>query len=101
MREVARPEKVETMFEAVACFEIWQGGEIRVGETVLATTEDLSDAVAAARVAREEYIGGSETGYAYWLVRKPGATLAAWIADSRSSKEFTLDLTTGELVESA
>ncbi len=38
-------------------------------------------------------------GYAWWVVREQGARLANWISDSRSDKEFALDLTSGELVE--
>jgi hypothetical protein len=38
-------------------------------------------------------------GYAWWIVREQGARLANWISDSRSDREFALDLTSGELVE--
>jgi hypothetical protein len=46
--------------------------------------------------------GFAESGrhdYAWWIVREPGMTLARWIADSTTSKEFVLDLRSGELVE--
>jgi hypothetical protein len=33
------------------------------------------------------------------VVRQPGARLAQFISDSRSAKEFVLDLSTGQLIE--
>jgi hypothetical protein len=39
------------------------------------------------------------TDYAWWIVRKSGATIAEYIADSKSNKEFVLDITSGQLVE--
>jgi hypothetical protein len=33
------------------------------------------------------------------VVRKKGATLAEFIADSKSAKEFVLDIRSGQLVE--
>lgn len=66
-------------------------------ERHLGTFEVEADAVA---VAREERAGFTATeDYAWWIVRAEGARLARWIADSRSDKEFALDLTSGELVE--
>jgi hypothetical protein len=41
---------------------------------------------------------GSED-YVWWVVREPGQRLAQFIADSKSDKEFVLDLATGQLVE--
>jgi hypothetical protein len=35
----------------------------------------------------------------WWVVRVPGERLAQFIADSKSDKEFILDLATGQLVE--
>ena len=37
--------------------------------------------------------------YAWWVVRQQGAKLAHFIADSKSDKEFVLDLTSGQLIE--
>lgn len=65
-------------------------------ESILGTFQDETEAVERARTARAAFTGDD---YAWWIVRQPGATLARWIADSRSHKEFVLDLTTGELVE--
>lgn len=56
-----------------------------------------SDAVAVARAERDQFANSED--YAWWIVRQQGARLARWIADSRSTKEFALDLTSGELVE--
>lgn len=56
-----------------------------------------ADAVAVARQARDQF--NDVDDYAWWIVRQSGARLARWIADSRSTKEFALDLTSGELIE--
>ena len=63
----------------------------------LGVFEDEKLAVEAARSARDSFDHPED--YAWWLVREHGATVARWIADSRTSKEFALDLTSGELVE--
>ena len=63
-----------------------------LGEFALET-----DAVEVARNERDQFANVED--YAWWIVRQQGARLARWIADSRSSKEFALDLTSGELVE--
>jgi len=85
------------MFEAVQFIELRDKPE--PDETVLGDFGDEVDAVEAARAARFAF---SETGskdYAWWIVRKKGARLANFIADSKSNKEFVLDLSSGELVE--
>lgn len=66
--------------------------ERHLGEYALET-----DAVIAAREARDGFTDTED--YAWWIVRQSGARLARWIADSRSTKEFALDLTSGELIE--
>jgi len=69
-------------------------------QVVLGEFESFDDAVAAARAAREEHgTDSASSTYRWWLVRKPGAQLAEWIADSRNDKEFMLDVRTGQLVE--
>lgn len=58
------------------------------------------DAVEAAREAREAFLEReTDEDYAWWVVRQKDARLANFIADSKSDKEFVLDLTTGQLVE--
>lgn len=85
------------MFEAVQFVEAKAGAD--PVETVLGEYGDEIEAVAAARGAKAEFsVTGSEA-YAWWIVREAGAQLANFIADSKSSKEFVLDLTSGELIE--
>jgi hypothetical protein len=90
------------MFEAVEFVEeeVAPGRPAPVPtETVLGTFQDESEAVNRARAAREGFMGANRDGYAWWVVREQGARLANWISDSRSDREFALDLTSGELVE--
>lgn len=66
---------------------------------LLATCDSEDAAIAAAREAREAFVQSGRHDYAWWIVREPGVTLARWIADSTSEKEFVLDLRSGQLVE--
>jgi hypothetical protein len=63
------------------------------------STESL--AVAAARASMAEFFQSGRPEYAWWIVRKDGYQLASWIADSRTRREFVVDLTTHRLVEVA
>lgn len=85
------------MFEAVQFIDhsTPPGGPLE--QETLGNFETEADAVAAARIARAGFQAAED--YAWWIVRQRGAPLARWIADSRSAKEFVLDLTSGELVE--
>ena len=83
------------MFEAVEFIEI--DGETR--ESLLGRFGEELDAVARGRVAREAYLLSGSDDYAWWVVREEGATVASWIADSKSDREFAVDLTTGEMTE--
>ena len=85
------------MFEAVQFIEY--RGQPEPEETKLGEFEDELDAVEVAREARQTFMDGGQDEYAWWVVRKVGARLANFIADSKSDKEFALDLTSGELVE--
>jgi hypothetical protein len=85
------------MFEAVQFIEERRRSEPT--ETNLGTFEDEIDAVVVARSARDTFRKSGSDDYAWWVVREVGARLANFIADSRSAKEFALDLTSGELVE--
>ncbi len=90
------------MFEAVEFIEeeVAPGRPAPVPvETVLGTFSTEEDAIARARAARHGFIGAEKSGYGWWIVREKGARLANWIADSRSDREFALDLGSGELVE--
>ncbi|HSR44576.1 MAG TPA: hypothetical protein VLT15_05005 [Acidimicrobiia bacterium] len=90
------------MFEAVEFVEI----EEVVGrpnptpsERVIGTFTDEREAVAAGRLAKQDFHAAGRSEYAWWVVRSPGAQLANWIADSSNNQEFVLDLRTGQLVE--
>lgn len=85
------------MFEAVQFIEY--RGQPEPEETHLGEFEIELDAVAVARKARASFMESGADEYAWWVVREVGARLANFIADSKSSKEFVLDLTSGELVE--
>lgn len=85
------------MFEAVQFVEPM--GEPEPTETVLGEHAIEADAVDAARAARETFLATGSVDYAWWIVREQGARLANFIADSKSNKEFVLDLRSGELVE--
>jgi hypothetical protein len=85
------------MFEAVQFVEL--SGEPEPRETVLGEFEEEIDAVESARGARTQFSTTGSKDYAWWIVRKKGAPLANFIADSKSDKEFVLDLSSGELVE--
>lgn len=85
------------MFEAVEFIESREHPE--PSERVLGEFSEELDAVDAARVGKEAFSQTGSADYAWWIVRKKGARLANFIADSKSDKEFVLDLTSGELVE--
>ena len=70
-----------------------------VEESLLGTFDTEDDAIEAGRAARQRFLDTGRQDYAWWIVRSPGETLARWIADSSSDKEFVLDLRSGELVE--
>ncbi len=85
------------MFETVEFVELDRATE--PSETVLGEFAEELDAIEAARAARDHYATTGSEDYAWWIVREKGARLANFIADSKSPKEFVLDLTSGELVE--
>jgi hypothetical protein len=85
------------MFEAVQFVELKNEAEPR--ETLLGEFGTEMGAVATARAARAAFFETGSDDYAWWIVRKKGARLANFIADSKSDKEFVLDLRSGELVE--
>lgn len=85
------------MFEAVQFVERRDAQEPT--ETMIGEYEVEQDAVEAARAARRVFAETGSDDYAWWIVRKKGARLANFIADSKSDKEFVLDLRSGELLE--
>ena len=85
------------MFEAVQFTEL--GGQPDPLEAPLGVFDDLVDAVEATRGARKKFMDSGSSEYAWWVVRQQGARLAQFISDSKSDKEFVLDLTSGQLVE--
>jgi hypothetical protein len=85
------------MFEAVEFIET--RGVVEPEEIVLGEFEEEIDAVESTRSARQAFSETESDDYAWWIVRKKGARLANFIADSKSEKEFVLDLSSGELVE--
>ena len=85
------------MFEAVQFVEVRDREE--PDQVVIGTFPDEVGAVEATRAAKAAYAELGSEDFAWWVVRQPGATLAQFISDSRSDKEFVLDLTTGQLIE--
>lgn len=87
------------MYEVVEFVEV--RGHAAPTETVVGVFSDESVAVEEARRARAGFVVSGRDDYAWWIVRTVGKKVAAFIADSKSDKEFVLDLTTNELVEIA
>lgn len=85
------------MFEAVQFVERREASEPT--ETTIGEYEIEQQAVESARAARRAFAESGSDDYAWWIVREKGAQLANFIADSKSDKEFVLDLRTGELLE--
>ncbi len=85
------------MFEAVEFTEV-RGSE-EPNQKILGEFPDEVTAVEAARDAKSLFTESESDDFAWWVVRQPGAKLAQFISDSRSDKEFVLDLTTGQLIE--
>jgi hypothetical protein len=85
------------MFEAVEFTEV--RGREEPDQRVIGTYPDEIGAVDAVRAAKTDFVETGSEDFAWWVVRQPGATLAQFISDSRSDKEFILDLTTGQLIE--
>ncbi|MDR9450512.1 MAG: hypothetical protein RI637_04770 [Acidimicrobiia bacterium] len=92
------------MFQAVRYVE----EEIRPGRVAPPPTVSMighytteAAAVKAARRSMAEFLQSGRPEYAWWIVRQDDAQLANWIADSRTRREFMVDLTTSKLVEVA
>lgn len=87
------------MYEVVEFVEV--RGYAAPAETAMGVYADEALAVDGARRARSEFLDTGRDDYAWWIVRTVGGKVAAFIADSKSEKEFVLDLTTNQLVEIA
>jgi hypothetical protein len=85
------------LYEAVEYVE--HLGQADPEEKVLGTFHLEMHAVEVARKARNEFVSSDNRDYAWWVVRVQGAHLGNFIADSRSDREFMVDLRTGELIE--
>lgn len=85
------------MYEAVHFIEV--EGRAEPVQTVLGVFPEESEAVELVRASRGKFLESGADDYAWWVVRKQGATLAEFIADSKSDKEFVLDIRSGQLVE--
>ncbi len=85
------------MFEAVEFTEV--RGRDEPDERVIGLFPDEISAVDAVRAERTSFVETGSEDYVWWVVRQPGERLAQFIADSKSNKEFVLDLATGQLVE--
>jgi hypothetical protein len=68
-------------------------------ETLIGTFDEERLAIEAARILWKEFQASDSHDVAWWIVRRQGEELARWIAESRSSVERVLDLTTHQLVE--
>ena len=66
-------------------------------ERLLGVFESEREAVERARAARAAY--GDRHEYAWWIVREQGGRIALWIGDSRSGREFVVDVTKEEVVD--
>jgi hypothetical protein len=85
------------MFEAVEFTEV--RGQDEPKQRILGQYPNELTAVEAARDAKSLFLESGLDDFAWWVVRQPGARLAQFISDSRSDKEFVLDLSTGQLIE--
>ncbi len=87
------------MFEAIEYVEEEAAGVPTgsVGQRTLGAFFTETEAVLTARAARAAHRGRSE--YAWWVVRREGEQLASWIADSRSGREFVVDVTRERVVD--
>ncbi len=87
------------VYEVVESIDLRDRPGAPIEERVTGPFEREDEAIAAARALRAAFAASGRPDYAWWVVRQRGATLARWIADSQSAKEFVLDLRTGSLVE--
>ncbi len=87
------------MFECIVTVDHFEDAKSSIRQELIGEFADERVAVAAARHDRAAFIESGSREYAWWVVRRSGEQLAKWIADSRSDREFVLDIRTGQLVE--
>lgn len=87
------------MYEVVEFVEM--RGHSAPTENVVGVYPDEKLAVEGARRARTGFLASGRDDYAWWIVRTVGKRISTFISDSKSDKEFVLDLTTNQLVEIA
>jgi len=87
------------MFEAIENIEPHEPVGQPMGVRSIGRFEGADTAIEAARAARAEFLESGSEDYAWWLVRRIGEQLATWIADSKSDKEFVLDIRSGQLIQ--
>jgi hypothetical protein len=87
------------VFEAIQNIDFRDRPGAPIEETHIGTFASETDALEAARAARDAFMASGRLDFAWWIVRPVGARLAHWIADSNSDKEYVLDLRSGQLVE--
>lgn len=90
------------MFEAIEYIEVQPSLDARnpaPSQRSLGKFDSEEEAIEIGRSARDSMIETDAEAYAWWIVRRSGARLAQWIADSHSDQEFVLDLSTGQLIE--
>ncbi|MDH5616171.1 MAG: hypothetical protein OEY62_06470 [Acidimicrobiia bacterium] len=87
------------MFECVVFIDRFDGVISVVEESRLGEYAEETAAIETARAHRAGFVPSIDSEYAWWVVRRCGDMLARWIADSRSTREFVLDIRSGQLVE--
>ncbi len=87
------------MYECIVTVDRIENSSSTIHQETIGEFADERTAVSAARHDRASFIDSGCSDYAWWVVRRRGEQLAKWIADSRSEREFVLDLRSGQLVE--
>jgi len=87
------------MFEAIEYIEEEAAGlpTGSVAERAVGLFFTEAEAVLTARAARSSHLGRRE--YAWWVVRRQGEQIASWIADSKSGREFVVDISKERVVD--
>lgn len=91
--------EASTVYVVVENIELRDRPGLPPVERLIGTYPTAAEALDVGRKLWGDYTESGRLDYAWWVVRREGSTLAEWIADSRSSKEFVVDLRSGQLVE--
>ncbi len=87
------------MYEVVENIELRDRPGLPPTSRLVGSYVNAAEALEVGRRLWREYAESGRLDYAWWTVKKEGSSVAEWIADSRSSKEFALDIRSGQLVE--